>query len=287
MPDIRDPFDDLRRPSVPLVPRPEFAASLFDRLREEFGMTSTDEAQSAESTQVAFGGLAMVHLRVARCRPRDAVLRCAVRLAGRTRPVGRPRQSLHDQHDHDDPDPRRSRSRRQSCRTTQLPTSHAPSARSVAAADAITESEPAPDGGGWARGVDDQGLPLLVYRPGALSRARRTDARPHPAELGLVFIRADVSKAAAFYGEVLGWTFTPAHPGSHYFDTVAGVGVFDEAAAFGQASSRRPRCTSASTPCCRCCSRSKRSAARRETTRKTWAPTSRPCAPTIRGRRSA
>ena len=41
-----------------------------------------------------------------------------------------------------------------------------------------------------------------------------------------------MTKAAPFYGAVLGWTFTPAHPGSHYFDTVPGVGVFDEAAAF-------------------------------------------------------
>ena len=45
MADLRDPFDDLRRPSVPLVPRAAFVASLFSRLREEFGMSSTVEAQ--------------------------------------------------------------------------------------------------------------------------------------------------------------------------------------------------------------------------------------------------
>ena len=64
MPDIRDPFDDLRRPLVPLDPRPEFVSSLFDRLREEFGMSSTEAAQTSETTQVPHGGLAMVHLRV-------------------------------------------------------------------------------------------------------------------------------------------------------------------------------------------------------------------------------
>ena len=103
----------------------------------------------------------------------------------------------------------------------------------MAAVDEITEAEPAPDGGGWARGVDDQGLPLLVYRPGAYHpHAAPTQAAS--AELGLVFIRADAAKAAAFYGEVLGWSLVPAHPESHYFDAVANVGVFDEAAAFGQ-----------------------------------------------------
>ena len=49
-----------------------------------------------------------------------------------------------------------------------------------------------------------------------------------------MFIRADAPKAATFYGEVLGWTLTAAHPGSHYFDAVSGIGVFDEAAAFNR-----------------------------------------------------
>ena len=58
MADPRDPFDELRRPSVPLVPSSDFAASLFSRLREELGMPSTVEAQS-ETAPVPFGGLAM------------------------------------------------------------------------------------------------------------------------------------------------------------------------------------------------------------------------------------
>ncbi|MGH8978844.1 MAG: VOC family protein [Acidimicrobiia bacterium] len=96
----------------------------------------------------------------------------------------------------------------------------------------ITEAEPAPDGGGWARGFDDQGLPLLVYRPRGY-HAHEAPARAASAELGVVFIRADATRAAAFYGSVLGWSLTPAHPGSHYFDAMPGVGIFDEAAAMG------------------------------------------------------
>ena len=97
----------------------------------------------------------------------------------------------------------------------------------------ITEAEPAPDGGGWARGVDDQGLPLLVYRPGGYHpHAAPTQAAS--AELGLVFIRADAAKAAAFYGEVLGWRLFPAHPESHYFDAVAGSVSSTRPPAFGQ-----------------------------------------------------
>ena len=233
MPDIRDPFDDLRRPSVPLVPRPEFVASLFDRLREEFGMTSTEEAQNAESTQVPFGGLAMVHLRVLDA---DRAMQFFGALFGWQ--AERVPWDGHVSHYTinttttirilDDPES-----------PAVVPNyAVADVARAISAVGGgggrITESEPAPDGGGWARGVDDQGLPLLVYRPGAY-HAHAAPTQAASAELGLVFIRADVSKAATFYGEVLGWTFTPAHPGSHYFDTVAGVGVFDEAAAFGQA----------------------------------------------------
>ena len=48
-----------------------------------------------------------------------------------------------------------------------------------------------------------------------------------------MFIRADVATAESFYGAVLDWDFTRAHPDSFYFDTVEHVGVFDESAAFG------------------------------------------------------
>ena len=233
MADIRDPFDDLRRPLVPLVPRPEFVASLFDRLREEFGMTSTEEAQTSESTQVPHGGLAMVHLRVVDA---DRAMRFFGALFGWQ--AERVPFDGHVSH--------YTVNTTTTIRILDDPASPpvvpnyavADVARAVSAVGGsggeITEAEPAPDGGGWARGVDDQGLPLLVYRPGAYHpHAAPTQAAS--AELGLVFIRADAAKAAAFYGEVLGWSLVPAHPESHYFDTVANVGVFDEAAAFGQA----------------------------------------------------
>src|SRR5262245_2854525 len=64
MADARDPFDVLRRPVAPLAPRPEFVTSLFRKLREELGMTSTVEPQDTESSDVVHGSLAMVHLRV-------------------------------------------------------------------------------------------------------------------------------------------------------------------------------------------------------------------------------
>jgi len=231
MADIRDPFDDLRRPLVPLVPRPEFVASLFGRLREEFGMTSTEEAQTSESTQVPHGGLAMVHLRV------DDADR-AMRFFGALFGWQAERVPFGDHVSHytvnttttirllDDPGS-----------PVVVPNyAVADVARAISAVGSgggrITEAEPAPDGGGWARGTDDQGLPVLVYRPGAYHpHAAPTQAAS--GEVGLVFIRADAAKAAAFYGEVLGWRLIAAHPESHYYDTVANVGVFDEAAAFG------------------------------------------------------
>ena len=58
MSDVRDPFDDLRRPVVPLGTRPEFAASLRRRLQEEIEMTGTTTSRQVH------GDLAMVHLRV-------------------------------------------------------------------------------------------------------------------------------------------------------------------------------------------------------------------------------
>jgi predicted enzyme related to lactoylglutathione lyase len=230
MADLRDPFEELRRPAVPLAPRAAFVASLFSRLREEFGMSSTVEAQDSEPTQVAFGGLAMVHLRVADA---DRAMQFFGALFGWQ--AERVPMGGHVSHYTvntattirilDDPES-----------PAVVPNyAVADVARTVrAVTDAgglVTEAEPAPDGGGWARGVDDQGLPLLVYRPGGYHPHAAPTQAPS-GELGLVFIRADVPKAATFYGEVLGWTLTASHPGSHYFDAAPGVGVFDEAAAF-------------------------------------------------------
>ncbi len=232
MPDTRDPFEDLRRPVVPLDPRAEFAASLFSRLREELGMTSTVGAEGTESTDVVFGGLAMVHLRVLDA---DRAMKFFGALFGWQ--AERVAMEGHVSH--------------YTINTTTTirildDVDSPPVVPNYAVADVahvisavgegggrISDSESATDGGGWARGVDDQGLPLLVYRPGGY-HAHAAPTRPPSGELGLVFIRADATKAAAFYGAVLGWNLKPAHPGSNYFDAVPGVGVFDETAAFGR-----------------------------------------------------
>ena len=142
-------------------------------------------------------------------------------MAGRTGSHRQSRQSLHGQHHHDDPDPRRPRvaARRAELRGRRRRAHRC--TRSTDAGGRITEAEPAPDGGGWARGVDDQGLPLLVYRPGGY-HAHAAPTRAPSGELGLVFIRADAPKAAAFYGEVLGWTLTAAHPGQSLLRRGAG-----------------------------------------------------------------
>ena len=104
--------------------------------------------------------------------------------------------------------------------------------RIEAAGGTVTASETAPDGGGWARGHDDQGLPFFVFRPGRYHEHAPPTQQP-TGDVGLVFIRADAGRAQAFYGTVLGWNLDRVHPDSNYFETVPRVGVFDEAAAFG------------------------------------------------------
>lgn len=96
----------------------------------------------------------------------------------------------------------------------------------------VTESEVTPDGGGWAQGEDDQGVPLLVYRPSGDHPHDRPSVTPS-GDVGLVFIREDAPRAERFYGRLLGWQVERSHPQSNYFDTVDLVGVFDENAAFG------------------------------------------------------
>jgi uncharacterized protein len=101
-----------------------------------------------------------------------------------------------------------------------------------AAGGVVTESGAEPDGGGWARGRDDQGVPWLAYRPGR-NYPHAPPTRPPTGEVGLVFIRADAERAGRFYGAVLGWDLQRSAPDSHYYEAVERVGVFDEAAAFG------------------------------------------------------
>lgn len=104
--------------------------------------------------------------------------------------------------------------------------------RIESAGGTVSESEAAVDGGGWARGRDDQGLPFYVFRPGRYHEHEPATQTP-TGDVGLVFIRADSGRAQAFYGAVFGWNLARVHPDSNYFETVPRVGVFDENAAFG------------------------------------------------------
>lgn len=215
---MADPFDVLARPLRPMAPSPEFTAALRRRLEEELGMGTT----------VATGSLAMVHLRV------DDADR-AMRFYGALLDWDGERVVFDDHVSHyttntaitvrllDDP------SVPAVVPNYSVDDVDAVAASIVEAGGVVTSSEP----GAWARGADDQGVPLLVYRR-TDAYADRRSVRPVAGEPGLVFIRADSARARAFYGRVLGWPFERVYPDSHYFDTVERVGVFDEAAAFGR-----------------------------------------------------
>jgi predicted enzyme related to lactoylglutathione lyase len=225
-----DPFTALRRPFLPVAPRDEFAADLRRRLRQEMGMTQTDDQTPAEPALADHGHLAMVHLRVGDA---DRAMRFFGGLFG-----WEAERVLFDEHvSHytvntrttvrilDDP-----------ASPPVVPNYGVRDARAAitaieAAGGVVTESEPGPDGGGWARGHDDQGLPLLVFRPGRYHRAAPPTRTP-TGEVGLVFLREDAQRAGRFYGTVLGWHLRQASDG-HYHHAVDRVGVFDEAAAFG------------------------------------------------------
>ena len=231
MPDFRDPFDALRRPVVPLAPRAEFAALLRRRLEEELGMAITEETTAGVAPVDDHGSLAMVHLRVGDA---DRSMRFFSDLFGwRTERVV---YAGHVNHytlnttvgirlvgDPDAPP----------VVPNYAVRDVAPTVRRIEdAGGRILESDVTPDGGGWARAEDDQGLPLIVYRKGGYEHYGSTSRAS--GDVGLVFLRADAGTAERFYGRVLGWRFERAHPGSFYFHAVPHVGLFDEAALRGQ-----------------------------------------------------
>src|SRR5439155_278247 len=80
----------------------------------------------------------------------------------------------------------------------------------------VEASEVTPDGGGWVRGEDDQGVPLLLFRPGRYHRSA-PPAQAASGEVGLVFIRADAGRAERFYRATLGWHLERVHPASSYW----------------------------------------------------------------------
>jgi predicted enzyme related to lactoylglutathione lyase len=231
MADRRDPFEALARPVAPFAPRPAFAAALRRRLLEELDMTSTDDTPTATPTGED-GQLVMVHLRVADADRAGVFF--GVLFSWETERV-----PFDDHVSHytvntdvtvrlrDDPGA-----------PPVIPNYRvgdvAATIRAVkAAGGTISASDPEPDGGGWAQGTDDQGLPLLVYRPGRYHEHAPPSRRP-TGQVGLVFVREDLPRARAFYGSLFGWALQPEYPGSHYANAVPRVGVFDEAAVSGE-----------------------------------------------------
>jgi predicted enzyme related to lactoylglutathione lyase len=228
----RDPFVDLRRPIAPVAPRPSFATSLRHRLEEELAMPSTvPTASAASAASAGTGDLVMVHLRV---DDADRAERFFSSLFGWE--TERHVVEGHVSH--------YSLNTAPTVRLLSDPGVPAvvpnygvadvgEAVRTVEARGGrVTESGAEPDGGGWARGEDDQGLPFLVYRPGGYEDHPAPTREPS-GDVGLVFIRADHDRAQAFYGALLGWRLRSGHPDSRYYDTVARVGIFDEAAALG------------------------------------------------------
>jgi len=232
MTDRPDPFETLRRPIAPIAPRPAFAASLRRRLQEELNVTATDDQTTGGARAASAAQLVMVHLRVGDADRAMAFFGALLDWEGE-RVVFEDHVSYYVTN----------------TETTVrlLDEATAPPVvpnygvadvtgvvRSIGAAGGeVTQAEPAPDGGGWARGTDDQGLPLLVFRPGRYHES--APSREPTGDVGLVFIREDATQAEQFYGPVLGWELTRADPARHYFDAVPKVGIFDEAAASGQA----------------------------------------------------
>jgi predicted enzyme related to lactoylglutathione lyase len=225
---MADPFDALRRSFTPTRPRVHFAVSLRRRILEELGMTMSDDL---ERTTTDHGRLALVHLGVPdadramaffgalfgwqaeRVLYQGHVNHYTLNTSVTVRLIGDPEAVAV----------------RPNYRVADV-------AAAVGAIEAgggrVTASELAPDGGGWAQAEDDQGVPLLVYRPGGEYSHAAPSVEP-TGDVGLVFVREDAPRAERFYGRVLGWQLERSHPASNYFHAVARVGVFDENAAFG------------------------------------------------------
>jgi uncharacterized protein len=226
--DPRDPFVDLRRPIVAARPRPDFTVALRRRLMEELQMSSIDDAVSTDH-----GTLRLAHVRVGDA---EQAMRFFGSLFGW---VG----ERYVDPDADAPVSYYTLNTAVTVRLIDDPDSAlfrpnyvvddvAAAARAIEAGGGrITESELTDDGGGWLYADDDQGLPFVAYRPSGAYHGEAVD--PITGDIGLVFMTVDAAAAGAFYGSVLGWQLTAAHPGSHFYDAVDRVGVFDETAALG------------------------------------------------------
>lgn len=229
---MSDPFDVLRRPIVPVRPRPAFVIALRRRLQEELPMSTTTDLTDVASP-IDQGALGLVHLRVADADRAIAFFGEAFgwqseRFAGDGHVSHYVNNTDVTVRLLDDPS---AADVRPNYRVHDV-------AAAVAAVEAsggrVTDADVRPDGGGWAYADDAAGLPFLVYRPSD-GYHPRLDA-PASADVGLVFLVEPEAAASTFYGAVLGWQLRPDHPGSTYYDAVPRVGVWDEAAATGGSS---------------------------------------------------
>jgi predicted enzyme related to lactoylglutathione lyase len=229
VPEQTDPFDALRRPIVAQRPRPQFAAVLERRLREELAMPLVDDLAIDGDASAIHGSLRMVHLRVGDA---DRAMRFFDDLFGW---VGERYVEGHVSHYTlntavtvrllDDPDSA-------AVRPNYAVRDVDATIRAIEASGGrVTGSETTPDGGGWAFAEDRNGVPLVVLRP--YNGGHGASDTPVRGDVALVFLKEDAGAVADFYGPVLGWELHPAHPGSSYFDVVERVGVWDENAALG------------------------------------------------------
>lgn len=218
-----DPLHQLRRLSSPARPNPRFAISLWRRIEEELGMTttstSTDTSTSARGDTRPSGQVGIVHIRVADA-DRAAAFFGAL-LDWDTSRAEDDRRIAHYVTN-------------TSLLTVLTSDVSAPEVRlffpfddtSAAVADlealggGVDESEL--DGrDGWAFVHDDQGLPFGVWRPNDRYASEHAgDQRLPLGEVGYMTLQVpSADRAMAFYGSLLGWRFQdPRGADYHHVD---------------------------------------------------------------------
>jgi predicted enzyme related to lactoylglutathione lyase len=227
VPDRIEPFDVLRRPIVPVSPRAGFANALRRQLIEELRVSTTD--QTGMPTSVDQGSLQMVHVGVGDA---DRAMQFYGTLFGW---VGERYVSDHVSH--------YILNTSVTVRLVDDPTA-APLRPNYAVSDVgaavqaieqaggrVTSSEVGADGGGWAFAEDNEGLPILVFRPS--DRDHATSDAPATGDVAILFVTANTQLATDFYRTVLGWELKADHPGGTYYQAEEHVGVWDANAAMG------------------------------------------------------
>jgi predicted enzyme related to lactoylglutathione lyase len=231
MSEYTDPFDALLRPITPVRPRADFAARLRQQILEELGVSLIDDLAPAVGRSSERGRLALVHLAVA-----DADR--AMRFFGSLLDWESERALVGGYVSHytlntavtvrllEDPGA-------VPVRPNYIVDDVAEAIRAITSLGGeVTESDSTPDGGGWAFAQDDQGIPLLVFKP--RDRPHDSPTREPIGDVDLLFMKADAIRVRQFYGGVLGWRLqAPHHPGSTYYDVLERVGLYDEAAQLG------------------------------------------------------